>query len=930
MRAQASVLRGSEAATTNPGYSASTNTLLERSCGPTWKQLLFHCSEVNIVFVVPQPIPPPYPFPSNQPTTQILITAAVIVKVDATSSWADRTPASMPPPSGALSLAAILAIAGVAAAAGSVHKFELVYSSPDQFAGIVLGDKFNVDQAQCLDLCDEDVACEGFTYYGGIVLRCKMFSSLTGLGPYDNIGSESWAKGEAYQPTIASQGEACNEYLPSVAPKDLVVCAGELVCTSEEGPGQISRIPEGICVQVSGLAEQCVDSVDYSTAILCEFPMICGAGGICERVIGAGDTCANDKGVIPGIRCPNGFACVPELQDYCVRVISKGSACDETEEVCDGTAVCHQGLCRELALAGAECHEKLAEQFAVFCQQGLTCVPIAPTLGSSGICRVIVGLGEGCTTGSLSNAADVGCIAGLQCHSVSTVSGTAGVCTSFVGITKNCNANGNVLCSGDLTCKDGICQNLASIGGTCTPNILAGALSIGCADDLVCYEDPAGALMGAQGICTSFVGITKSCNANGNVLCSGDLSCKEGICQNLAPIGSNCTPNILAGELSIGCADGLVCYEDPTGALMGAQGTCTSFVGITKSCNANGNVLCSGDLTCKKGVCQNLAPIGGSCTTGILSGALSVGCADGLVCYQEPLGAVMGAPGVCTSIVLVGEYCNASNSIVCGSGLSCIATACTRISDIGGACGGRYQVCTDSLTCKEGTCLNLSPAGGSCTIDVLSGALSVGCADGLVCHPSDNSIGSRALGSCTRYVGPGKTCNAATFVRCSPGLRCSDEGLCIEVASQGQQCAATSTVCDKGLECVIDPDTPTPPPVLYPSEKIAQYSLIFNGDKRFLTAFDTSVRLFKLTGNSNAAAAFTTYCRMTCSESQDCVGFFSYAPNARPRSYPLPSLFASRLFASHAQLWIVCGICNLAVCSLRHSTSVDVRLMLQV
>jgi len=202
-------------------------------------------------------------------------------------------------------------------------------------------------------------------------------------------------------------------------------------------------------------------------------------------------------------------------------------------------------------------------------------------------------------------------------------------------------------CVEGLSCHEGVCQELAGIGGRCAPN-----------EFIVCT---AGECL--EGICSLVAG---GCQ------CASDEVCVEGDCLRISGIGGPCRDTVQ-------CSEG-VCVE----------GVCRAEAGEGEGCGAG--IVCQEGLVCSQQsrTCISLPSFGEPCDD-------RDGCYDGYVCWYDvcaTLSAPLGAP--CDDVIVICDYT---------AGLSCMDGMCRKPSYMGEACDDQ-RPCSDGRSlCLGGKCI---------------------------------------------------------------------------------------------------------------------------------------------------------------------------------------------------------------------------------
>jgi hypothetical protein len=284
-----------------------------------------------------------------------------------------------------------------------------------------------------------------------------------------------------------------------------------------------------------------------------------------------------------------------------------------------------------------------------------------------------------------------------------------------------------------------------------------------------------------------------------DLVCSADLGvfatgCPKTSCSMFhgsAAEGESCTPfGVSAGT----CASGLWC--NPSSRVCQAwqcagQPAETDAPGLGesclegfgwKSCEPRDEVVCD---VAGSGQCERIPGRDQPCVAGK--------CQAGLVCFLE----FPGPTDVCTDPVQQGGECHWDAA--CDDNLYCVLP---NGSAQGGTCEpliANGASCRSHGLCQSGYCRGLftsGGAGGTCAPVPGNGEGCDGiCAAGFACVESEFPATCRPAG------GAGQPCrNERDVADCDDGLFCYGSR-CIEPAALGDDCQATSGLCEVGSQC---------------------------------------------------------------------------------------------------------------------------------
>jgi hypothetical protein len=315
------------------------------------------------------------------------------------------------------------------------------------------------------------------------------------------------------------------------------------------------------------------------------------------------------------------------------------------------------------------------------------------------------------------------------------------------------------------------------------------------------------------------------------------INCVNGKCTRAVQMGGSCTRPNENSECDFSpSGGGLSCLKSESGALkclmqaFNDNEPCGDSIGT--GCDAPGSRcikgycgvpsggkgdVCGADSTCKPGLPCLKSPISGAGSRCMARGdtgfrcdpnEMFVSCRDGLKCVSTSIGMLcLGA------LVPIGGKCTLFGSVVCASGLTCIASkaserelggaqgTCQQVLELGGACNpAKFQICNRTindltvnlpqLECKNGKCATktVGTSGDRC-----------GAGTGAICAPRDAIAKLQCVSNiCVHFDVPiGQRCLLPNrFVpeeKCASNLRClvfdpDAQTKCARLGRDGDQC----------------------------------------------------------------------------------------------------------------------------------------------
>lgn len=629
------------------------------------------------------------------------------------------------------------------------------------------------DQNPCtpLDICQEGVCV-------GIVNICPCDSDLECVDKDD---------GDLCNGTLYCLNKYC-----VVDPSTVVVCemgdepCSPLVCKRETGKCEPSPLPDWtICDDRNActIGDHCEGGIcvgnDVSAAM-------CDDGNECTD-----DSCDPAKGCsfVPNDRpCNDGNGCTnPDIckNGKCIGTPTalcgcfKDSDCESLEDgnLCNGTLVCIEGMCRVDTKSIVVCdNSKDTDCQKTVCNpQTGTCEKRPVQNGRPCDDKDMCTLASVCSDGECKGVGSLNCDDGNPC--------TKDTCNPDVGCVHTAQSgdcDDNNVCTKYDQCVNGICLG--------TPVI--------CEDGNVCTDD----------VCHPVVGCIHLPNS---AQCDDGSACTEGDrCQ-----GGWCT-----GSLPANCDDGNVCTDD----LCDTEAGCYHVPNMA-SCD-DGNACTEGD-TCK----------GGICTPG-----MPKECDDQNMCTEDTCDPEKGCihtprSGPCddgdpctTGDVCVNGKCVGGSPTDCSDGNVCTKDLCEpfkgcKYEPIEGPCDDR-DPCTSGDRCVQGLCIATGKVdcsdGNDCTLDSCDAVTGVcihvpvegKCEDGNKCTVNDTC----SNGTCV--PGPQADCddkNICTTDSCDPmkgcvhvanSLACDDKDACttFDMCNNGVCVGGPPLNCDDGNPCTKD------------------------------------------------------------------------------------------------------------------------------
>lgn len=258
-----------------------------------------------------------------------------------------------------------------------------------------------------------------------------------------------------------------------------------------------------------------------------------------------------------------------------------------------------------------------------------------------------------------------------------------------------------------------------------------------------CYDDH------RCGVCLRHVLLGAACDAFTACVGTPRAACVDGLCTDVRPrSGGGCMTGP-KGE-DEGCHGGFYCappvdYRPGSGVTW--TGTCTARPAVGMACATPSWVdPCQDGSACVGGACRAIVAVGEgeACDTGDrrarrcgeglycdqtavclrvrpspppVGACQQVGdCAAGQACHQGSCASVVGEGASCTGLCAAGTACDWNSNrcvhlghegepcgVGCADGLGCLAGACRRVVERGGACDEGH-VCAFPYECRGGSC----------------------------------------------------------------------------------------------------------------------------------------------------------------------------------------------------------------------------------
>ena len=559
--------------------------------------------------------------------------------------------------------------------------------------------------------------------------------------------------------------------------------------------------------------------------------------------------CVSDPQFGEGFSCDNGQCSCPTGTLGCpcdTGACLMGLSCDDAEQRCISDR-CAQGESGTLELcpcdAEGQCEsplECLSENGAPpqcvnrvgreggLCDVGRRCDSFEVTGGRTltcqdGVCLCLAG-DAGCDCDEFGHCNDM-----LSCQLNEGRRGTCQPCAGAQGC----------LCDVANRCDDGLsCQGRLCLPTDCDP----GQDGCVCEADSTCTSPATCIPLNDSEVCVICAGQHNCVCGVGNQ-CDEGLTCEEGVCVTLCPVGmtgcpctddSTCTLSTdfcyaesegaeslcisdLIGTEGFPCAEGATCVDDLECRLNGLCGApcqagelecpcdvntvgecgrtarCVSENGdsICLSCEGGIGCGCANDLDCAEGQC-----IAEVCESSCPSGSADCPCRVGSVC-DEGLSCEIGRclDPRCPERGVEGCPCDAGR---CNDGLTCTRTTdavlCAACADtppfeLGCLCN-RDDQCS-SGRCFAGQCaVTCEPGLLGCICDVGSCLFPLSCDDTQTCVDRRGELGAPCRSG---------ACN-------SDDALCMPNGFCCEVGTV--DCGCLSGQCEAGLDCRLGVEDP--------------------------------------------------------------------------------------------------------------------------